>query len=132
MLVLPCTLWIEVCVAVGRLCVMPIPSPYQLCTAVGRLCVVPMYHLCIISVQLLVGYERNYLELWDAVTWKPLKIFGPFLVGLSPLGPYLVDVCVWGGGGMCMCVWGGGHVYVFVGRHVCEYMCECACLLCIA
>jgi lethal(2) giant larvae protein len=27
--------------------------------------------------QLLIGYEHNYFELWDAMTWKPLSIFGP-------------------------------------------------------
>jgi len=27
--------------------------------------------------QLLIGYEHNYLELWDALSWKPLSIFGP-------------------------------------------------------
>ena len=28
--------------------------------------------------QLLIAYEHNYLELWDALTWKPQSIFGPF------------------------------------------------------
>ena len=28
--------------------------------------------------QLLIAYEHNYLELWDALTWKPKAIFGPF------------------------------------------------------
>ena len=32
------------------------------------------------SHQLLIGYEHNYLELWDALSWKPLSIFGPMKV----------------------------------------------------
>ncbi|CAI8051354.1 LLGL scribble cell polarity complex component 2 [Geodia barretti] len=28
--------------------------------------------------QLLIGYEHGYFELWDALTWKPLLILGPF------------------------------------------------------
>jgi WD40 repeat protein len=31
-----------------------------------------------IHTQLLIAYEHNYLELWDALTWKPKAIFGPF------------------------------------------------------
>ncbi|KAL5473173.1 hypothetical protein EMCRGX_G027621 [Ephydatia muelleri] len=35
--------------------------------------------------ELLIGYEHNYLELWDAVSWKPLKILGPFLEEVGDL-----------------------------------------------
>lgn len=34
-------------------------------------------HLTPPSRQLLIGYEHNYLELWDALTWKPISIYGP-------------------------------------------------------
>lgn len=30
-----------------------------------------------LHAQLLIGYEHNYLELWDALTWKPIAIYGP-------------------------------------------------------
>ena len=30
--------------------------------------------------QLLIGYEHSYMELWDALTWKPRSIFEPLKV----------------------------------------------------
>ena len=41
--------------------------------------------LLLSSLQLLIGYEHNYLELWDALAWKPLSIFGPMKVTFPPL-----------------------------------------------
>ena len=41
--------------------------------------------LLLSSFQLLIGYEHNYLELWDALAWKPLSIFGPMKVTFPPL-----------------------------------------------
>lgn len=28
--------------------------------------------------QLLIGYVHNYLELWDALTWKPIAYYGAY------------------------------------------------------
>lgn len=30
------------------------------------------------SIQLLIGYVHNYLELWDALTWKPIAYYGAY------------------------------------------------------
>ena len=38
--------------------------------------------------QLLIGYEHNYLELWDALTWKPIAIYGP-IKGEEEMGDIL-------------------------------------------
>ena len=46
--------------------------------------------------QLLIAYEHNYLELWDALTWKPKAIFGPFKEE-DNLGPLLTSC--WHSGG---------------------------------
>lgn len=27
-------------------------------------------------IQLLIGYVHNYLELWDALTWRPITFYG--------------------------------------------------------
>ena len=40
--------------------------------------------LFLFSIQLLIGYEHSYFELWDAMTWKPITIFGPLKVN-TPL-----------------------------------------------
>lgn len=36
-----------------------------------------LFTLCLFVYQLLIGYEHNYLEIWDSMTWKPLSIYGP-------------------------------------------------------
>ena len=38
--------------------------------------------------QLLIGYDHNYLELWDALTWKPISIYGP-IKGEEEMGDIL-------------------------------------------
>lgn len=37
-----------------------------------------VWFLVNISLQLLIGYVHNYLELWDALTWKPVAYYGCF------------------------------------------------------
>ncbi|XP_019850338.1 PREDICTED: lethal(2) giant larvae protein homolog 2-like [Amphimedon queenslandica] len=58
--------------------------------------------------QLLIGYEHSYFELWDAMTWKPITLFGPLKEGGD-----LTDVYWHSNGSQFMSGHTDGHVYIW-------------------